>query len=262
MNDSTAQPACYGIIPARFASSRFPGKPLADILGRPMFWHVYQRAKACPILKNVVLATDDQRILAAAQNENIPVLMTRSDHPSGTDRVLEAAEQLGLSEESVVVNIQGDEPALLPELLTLLITPFTNLETQVTTLARCLTQVEAQSPDVVKVVLDTANRALYFSRAPIPHPREGEGLFLGHIGLYAFRLQSLRRFVALGPGRLERIEKLEQLRLLEAGIPVHVLLTKHRTHGVDRPEDIVRVCSILLDHGFGPGMNSPQPATE
>ncbi len=250
MNEQPELPQCHGIIPARFASSRFPGKPLADILGYPMFWHVYQRARACPDLQSVTLATDDSRILEAARAFDIPALMTRGDHPSGTDRVLEAAEQLDFSEDSVVVNIQGDEPALSPELLTLLLSPFADPGTQVATLARCISTEEAQSTDVVKVVLDAKDRALYFSRSPIPHPREGASAYLGHIGLYAFRLHALRAFVALGPGRLEEIEKLEQLRLLEAAIPIHVLLTEQCTQGVDRPQDIPRVCSMLQDQGF------------
>ncbi|GAB6057363.1 3-deoxy-manno-octulosonate cytidylyltransferase [Desulfonatronum parangueonense] len=243
-------PNCHGIIPARFASSRFPGKPLADILGRPMFWHVYQRARSCPDLQSVTLATDDSRILDAARAFDIPALMTRSDHPSGTDRVLEAAAALGLSEDSVVVNIQGDEPALHPDLLSCLLAPFTYPGTQVATLARAVVAEEARNPDVVKVVLDSQGRALYFSRALIPHAREGDAAYLGHIGLYAFRMRALRTFVELGPGKLEQIEKLEQLRLLEAAIPIHVLLTEHGALGVDRPEDIPRACSMLQDLGF------------
>lgn len=243
------QPRCHGIIPARFASSRFPGKPLADILGRPMFWHVYQRAKACPELHDVILATDDQQIREAAQSLGVPVTMTRDDHPSGTDRVLEAAERLGLDENDVVVNIQGDEPALHRELLTLLLLPFDDPSMEVTTLARSLTAEEALSPDVVKVVTDARDLALYFSRSLIPYPRDGREDFLGHIGLYAFRMRTLRSFVTLGPGKLEQIEKLEQLRFLEAGIPIRVLRTEYCTHGVDRPEDIPRVCALLRKQG-------------
>jgi 3-deoxy-manno-octulosonate cytidylyltransferase (CMP-KDO synthetase) len=241
---------CIGIIPARYASSRFPGKPLADILGKPMFWHVYQRAKACPSLEQVVLATDDQRILQAAQAEGVPVVMTRDDHSSGTDRVLEAAETLGLPTDSIVVNIQGDEPALAPELLSELLLPFDDPATQVSTLARCVTRREAEEPDLVKVVMDAGGRALYFSRACIPHPRTDGGTFLGHIGLYAFRLETLRRFAAMGPGQLEQVEKLEQLRFLEAGISIHVRITRHCCHGVDRPEDIARVSAIMDQDTF------------
>jgi len=239
-------PPCYGIIPARFASSRFPGKPLAEILGKPMFRHVYERAASCPELVRVILATDDERIAQVARDEGVPVVMTSPEHPSGTDRVLEAARLLELPEDSVVINIQGDEPALRPALLTLLLAPFARIDVQVATLARPLHQDTAHLPDVVKVVLDSQGKALYFSRAPIPFHRNGKGsAFLGHVGLYAFRLPMLRRFVELGPGRLEQIEKLEQLRFLEAGIPIHVVLTEHCTHGVDRPEDIAAVEDIL-----------------
>lgn len=211
-----------------------------------MFWHVYRRAAACPDLCAVALATDDANIAHAARAENIPVVMTRQDHPSGTDRVLEAALSLELPNHGVVVNIQGDEPTLRPELLAQLVAPFDRPEVQVATLARRLPHEAAQSSDVVKVVMDEAGRALYFSRAAIPFSRDQERAdFLGHVGLYAFRLQVLRRFVELGPGRLERIEKLEQLRFLEAGIPIHVVLTEYCTHGVDRPEDIAVVEGIL-----------------
>lgn len=262
MHQKQALPLCYGIIPARFASSRFPGKPLADILARPMFWHVYQRAKDCPELCRVILATDDERIAQAARKENVPVLMTRTDHQSGTDRVLEAADLLNLPEQSVVVNIQGDEPTLRPELLSQLLALFGDPDVQVATLARRLDQNEAREPDVVKVVLDGQGRALYFSRAPIPFHRDCDVIdFLGHIGLYAFRLPVLRRFVGLGPGRLERIEKLEQLRLLEAGIPIDVILTGHCTLGVDRPEDIAAVETIMLKERVrcAPPSLNPEP---
>lgn len=239
-------PPCYGIIPARFASTRFPGKPLALILGHPMFRHVFDRARSCPELERVILATDDRRIFQAALQEGVPVVMTREDHPSGTDRVLEAALLLDLPDDSVVVNIQGDEPALRPELLSSLLALFADPGVLVATLARVLDRDAAQNPDVVKVVLDSRSRALYFSRAPIPFPRDADACaFLGHVGLYAFRLPVLRRFVALGPGRLERIEKLEQLRLLEASIPIDVVLTEDCTHGVDRPEDIAVAEKIL-----------------
>ena len=236
----------YGIIPARFASTRFPGKPLAEIHGKPMIWHVWQRACRCKDLDMVAVATDDARIESAAKKLNIPVVMTRDDHISGTDRVLEAAIKLNIAEQSVVVNIQGDEPALHPEMISELVRPFADPAIQVNTLARPIDLPSAQSPDVVKVVLDQNNDALYFSRAPIPYPRDNENqLFYAHIGLYAFRLDALKQFVALPPGRLETIEKLEQLRLLENHIPIHVGITSHVSIGVDRPEDIEKVSRLL-----------------
>lgn len=249
----TAQPKCYGIIPSRFASSRFPGKPLAEIHGMPMFWHVYQRASQCPELHAVALATDDQRIENAAKKLNVPVIMTRSDHPSGTDRVLEAAIKMDIEDDAVVVNIQGDEPAMQPKMISQLILPFKNPATCVSTLARRIDYKDAENPDQVKVVLDGSNDAIYFSRSVIPYPREGaSGSFLGHIGIYAFRLNILKQFVSLPVGQIEAIEKLEQLRLLENRIPIHVVETELKSFGVDRPEDIATV-SRMIDAGTLPG---------
>lgn len=247
-------PPCFGIIPARYASSRFPGKPLVDILGKPMFVRVYERARACPLFERVLLATDDERILDAARAWDVPALMTSRAHQSGTDRVLEAAKQIGAGPGAVVVNIQGDEPLLEPDMLAQLLAPFAGPEgaaVQATTLAAPLSRAEAASPDRVKVVLDAGGRALYFSRAAIPFDRDGDGRGvqpLLHIGLYALRMATLERFAALPPGRLEQTEKLEQLRLLENGIPLHVALTSHSCHGVDRPEDVQRIVTILLEH--------------
>ena len=237
----------YGIIPARYASTRFPGKPLAEIHGMPMFWHVYQRAILCPELAAVALATDDGRIEAAAKNLGVPVIMTRDDHPSGTDRVLEAALRMNVPDSAVVVNIQGDEPAMQPQMISQLIAPFADSGVQVSTLARVIDRRAADNPDQVKVVLDAAGRAIYFSRSLIPYPRDGEtNEFLGHIGIYAFRMNALQRFVSLPAGRLEAIEKLEQLRLLENGIPIHVAVTGLQSFGVDRPEDIDRVSRMPI----------------
>ena len=241
-------PQCFGVLPARYGSTRFPGKPLADILGKPMFWHVYTRAKQCPVLKQVVLATDDKRIFTAAQDLNVPVVMTKDDHPSGTDRILEAAQILNIPDDAIVANIQGDEPVLEPAMLTELIQPFISTKVRVSTLARRINPEEADNPDLVKVVFSKNGRALYFSRSKIPYPRDGEkGEHYGHIGLYAFRMDVLKKFVALGASGLEKTEKLEQLRLLENGIPVHVKITTHKSIGVDRPEDIEQVIRILKE---------------
>lgn len=241
----SASPECYGIIPARFSSSRFPGKPLADILGKPMFWHVYQRAIQCPEMKQVVLATDDQWIANAAKRHQVPVIMTSEDHPTGTDRVLEAAEELNVPDEAVIVNIQGDEPTLEPKMLSQLLMPFEAEKVRVATLARKLAPREAQTPDRVKVVCDRKGWALYFSRARIPYPREGFGEFFIHIGLYGFRMETLRRFAQFSPGRLEHTEKLEQLRFLENGVSIYVSQTEYECLSVDRPEDLDEVVQIL-----------------
>ena len=241
-------PKCYGIIPARYSSTRFPGKPLADILGKPMFWHVYDRARQCTDLSDVILATDDERIRSAAEALEIPVVMTRNDHHSGTDRVLEAAELLRVNENAIVVNIQGDEPTLHPAMLTKLVRPFIASEVQVTTLAKRIDRTESENPARVNVALSKSGKGLYFSRSLIPYPGdEGGGAeYYEHIGLYGFRMNMLKKFVALGPSPLEIAEKLEMLRLIENDIPIHVEITEHASMCVDYPEDIEIVTRFLL----------------
>lgn len=234
-------PPCYGIIPARYKSHRFPGKPLADILGKPMFYRVYERAVSCPLLKKVWLATDDRRIYDAAVSLDVPVVMTDPDHPSGSDRIMEAARILGLEDDAVVVNIQGDEPALDPNMLKKLVEPFVSPDIQVTTLARIIDARQAENPDRVKVVRSEKGFALYFSRSKIPFIRDIDQTdtdYLLHIGIYAYRISALKTFTALPPSPLETIEKLEQLRLLEAGIAIYVVLSDYQGFGVDRPEDL------------------------
>lgn len=242
-------PPAYGVIPARFASSRFPGKPLFMLKGKPMFWHVWRRASLCPDLASVTLATDDERILAAAKDLGVPALMTAPGHQSGTDRVREAARLLKLPSDSVVVNIQGDEPALDPLVLTELLHAFRDPKVQVATLAHHMAEEHLQRPDKVKIVVCANGDALYFSRAPIPYARSGklERPALGHIGLYAFSMPALERFVSLPPSPLELTESLEQLRLLENGVPIRVVVTDKEFYGVDRPEDVARVLPLLDD---------------
>ncbi len=248
-------PKCYGIIPARYDSSRFPGKPLQDILGKPMFWHVYSRAAQCPYLEQVVIATDDKRIYEAAKHLNVPVLMTDKNHTCGSERVMEAAEKLQISESSIVINIQGDEPTIKPAMLSELLLPFQSSEINISTLAHEINYEQAQRPDHVKVVLDKKSRALYFSRQPIPysHTPKDQQIFYGHIGLYAYRLQALKNFVSLEkPSPLENREKLEQLRLLENGQTISVVITKHHIQGVDRPADVEIVTKIMLAENKSP----------
>ena len=243
-------PACFGFIPARYASTRFPGKPLADILGKPMFWHVWARASMCERLRSVTVCTDDVRIAQAAAALNVPCVMTRGDHPNGTARVHEAAVAAGVPAGAVVANIQGDEPALVPSMLDDLLEPFVEEAVLASTLAAPMGMEEARSLDRVKVVRSLAGDALYFSRSPIPCDREGntsgEG-FLLHVGLYAYRMAVLARYVSLPPSPLEGREKLEQLRLLEYGIPMRVALTRHRSHGVDRPEDLGAILPLMCE---------------
>ena len=237
----------WGIIPARYASLRFPGKPLTPILGKPMFRWVYEQACRCPDFDRILLATDSEEIAAAARASNIPIEMTHGDHPSGTDRIFEAAVKAKIPETAVVVNIQGDEPALHPEMLSELLRPFSDPTVQVTTLIRKERCPDDPRPDQVWVTTDHAGNALYFSRSVIPMDfAAGGGPCYRHIGLYAYRLPALKRFVAAGPGRLEQIEKLEQLRLLENGIPIRTVRTRHASHGVDRPADVETVERLLI----------------
>jgi 3-deoxy-manno-octulosonate cytidylyltransferase (CMP-KDO synthetase) len=245
---SASLPPCYGFIPARYASARFPGKPLADILGKPMFWHVWFRASRCGMLRSVTVCTDDARIMDSAAALGVPCVMTGEDHASGTDRIHEAASAMALPDDAVIVNIQGDEPALEPAMLEDLLAPFGDPLVRTATLAHPVDAAEAASPDHVKVVCDRQGNALYFSRAPIPFPREGDGggqPYLLHVGIYAYRLDVLARYTRLAQTPLEQREKLEQLRLLENGIPMRVSLTRHRSAGVDRPEDLAAVIALL-----------------
>lgn len=238
----------HGIIPARFASSRLPGKPLLSLHGKPMFWHVWQRASRCPQLTSVTLATDDTRIADAAKELGVPCVMTHDRHPSGTDRVFEAATILGLPPQAIVVNIQGDEPALDPHMLTTLLHTFADPTVCAATLAHPMPQGQGTGPDKVKVVVAANGNALYFSRAGIPfarEPHECPAPCLGHIGLYAFTMETLRQFVNLPPSPLERTEKLEQLRLLENGIALRVAITPQPSRGVDTEEDIAPVLDLM-----------------
>ena len=215
------------IIPARYHASRLPGKPLADIAGKPMIQHVYERASRARV-DDVVVATDDARIVEVVRGFGGQVVMTSSDHPSGTDRVAEVARALNAE---IVVNVQGDEPLLDPELINLAAAPlWADPNIVMSTLAHPLTDpADAVDPNVVKVVCNRAGFALYFSRAAIPHDRDGDnpgspqGL-LRHVGLYLYRADFLQRFSQLQPTRLERYERLEQLRALEHGYPIRVVV--------------------------------------
>ena len=240
-----------GIIPARYRSSRFPGKPLANINGKPMIQHVYERARHCQKLDRVLVATDDLRILETVRGFGGESLLTRDDHESGTDRMAEACETLGLEDSDIVVNIQGDEPLLEPEMVELLIdTLHAFPERCMGTLAfPSRNEEDYTDPNVVKVVVDNEGRALYFSRSPVPHYRDGfvKNLkFLKHLGFYAYRHWFLRVFTKLPQGTLEKAEKLEQLRALEYGYPIHVTLSAVETQGVDTPEDLERLVRISI----------------
>jgi len=248
-----------GVIPARYASTRFPGKPLAVLAGKPVVQWVYERAKKANRLSEVIVATDDQRIFDCVKAFGGNARMTRPDHPSGSDRVAEVARH---SDVDLVVNIQGDEPLIAPEAIDLAVELLaTRPHDQVGTLVRPLTRPEELSdPNVVKVVLAEDGHALYFSRSPIPHLRGGgdpsrwlqlNSFYYKHIGLYVFRRDFLLQFVTWPPGKLERAESLEQLRILERGEKMSAAITDYEARGIDTPEDLQRLINDLEDGKVG-----------
>ncbi|HWG76013.1 MAG TPA: 3-deoxy-manno-octulosonate cytidylyltransferase [Steroidobacteraceae bacterium] len=245
------------VVPARYGSTRLPGKPLLMLAGRPMIEWVYRRACRSSA-RQVIIATDDARILEAAHRFGARALMTAATHPSGTDRIAEVARLEGWGADEIVVNVQGDEP-LLPEALidqvaaTLLASP----EAQLATLAVPIgSPEELQDPNVVKVVSDLRQRALYFSRAPIPCDRDGAGADAGsvarrHLGIYAYRVGALLQWAALSPTPLERLERLEQLRALEHGMHIRVVEAVAIPGGdVNAAGDVGRVEALLASERF------------
>ncbi|MCA9484709.1 MAG: 3-deoxy-manno-octulosonate cytidylyltransferase [Nitrospina sp.] len=238
-----------GIIPARWGSTRFPGKPLAPILGRPMIQWVVEAALKAVRLSQVIVATDDSRILDAVKGFGGCAELTSDQHRTGSDRIAEVAAR---GQWDLVVNIQGDEPLIDPADIDRAVKGLAdNPDIPVSTLmAPVKTEDERDDVNVVKVVTDARGRALYFSRSPIPHNRDGggeaplEGVFR-HLGLYAYRSSFLREFTRMPSTPLEELEKLEQLRILESGFPILVLNTENRSPGVDRPEDIEKLETLL-----------------
>jgi 3-deoxy-manno-octulosonate cytidylyltransferase (CMP-KDO synthetase) len=246
------------LIPARLASTRLPNKPLADLGGKPMIVRVAERA-ALSRAGQVIVATDHADIYAACTAHGIAVRMTRADHPSGSDRIAEVAAALGLRDDEVVVNVQGDEPLIDPELVNAT-AALIDVDTPMATAAHPIDRMDdMRNPNVVKVVLDCAGRAMYFSRAAIPWHRDSfngaaggdapQGLPLRHIGLYAYTNRFLQHYPTLPPSPLESIEALEQLRVLWHRIPIAV----HITHGapapgIDTPEDLARARKHFQDH--------------
>jgi 3-deoxy-manno-octulosonate cytidylyltransferase (CMP-KDO synthetase) len=232
-----------GVIPARLASTRLPRKVLREIAGRPMLAWVYEAARACPQLSDVLIATDSDEVAALCRENDWPVMMTSAELPSGSDRVHAVAQRHAAD---IYVNIQGDEPLLRHEHLTALLDPFSDAAVDVTTLKVLCAPDQITNPNAVKVVTAADGRALYFSRATIPYDRDASGTpVYKHLGLYAYRAEALERFHTLAPSELERTERLEQLRLLENGIAVYVALTSFDTIGVDTEEDLQRVERIL-----------------
>jgi len=233
------------IIPARYGAQRFPGKPIADLAGKPLISHVVERARRARGVDVVAVATDDRRIAQAAEQAGAGAIMTGAA-ATGTDRVAEAARRLE-PRAGIVVNLQGDEPLVDPRALEALVAAMHEEEPLMATLARPLEPDELDRPQVVKVVCDRNGDALYFSRAGIPHRRAGgmSPLARAHVGVYAFAAEALETFAALPPGELEREESLEQLRALENGFKIRVVDTRYRGFGVDTPEDLERARAIL-----------------
>ena len=237
--------SAVAIIPARYASTRLPGKPLLDDgLGRTVLDYVCEAASKAALVRRVIVATDDARIRDAVAARGYEAAMTRSDHPSGSDRIAEVARTI---ECDIVVNVQGDEPQVRPDMIDQAVALLHESPDCVVSTLACeiASEEELADPNVVKVVCDDAGRALYFSRLPIPYVRDaprqfgaGPAAHLHHIGLYAYRREFLLRYVAMPPCALERAEKLEQLRVLAAGYRIRVGTTPHRPLGIDTPEDL------------------------
>jgi len=233
----TVMNKAVGIIPARWSSTRFPGKPLHLIAGKPLLRRVLERCKKAKSLDSVIIATDDMRIAEAAFEWGAEVALTSTNHCSGTDRIAEVARKA--KEFEFVVNIQGDEPLIEPRLIDRLVEKLrSDRAIQIVTAAHPFESAEdAQSPHQVKVVTDIAGNALYFSRAPIPFHQKDRSVSLRHQGIYGFRRNALLQFVKWKPTPLERAESLEQLRALENGVKVHVLITAKGSPGIDTPAD-------------------------
>lgn len=234
------------IIPARWGSTRFPGKVLTPIAGRPMITRVWEKAKAATGIDDVIVATDDDRIAEAVQSFGGHVEMTRSDHESGSDRIAEVTARIAAD---VIINVQGDEPLVrASDLDRLAALMRDNPDVQVASLCHAIFAEEAANPNRVKVVRNAAGDALYFSRAKIPHPRQtGDARYLQHAGIYAYQRSAILAFPMLPVPAEERAEALEQLRYLSAGIAIRLIETEPSGPGVDTPEDVAVVEKLLAD---------------
>lgn len=233
------------VIPARYASTRLPGKPLKDVAGKPMICRVYDRASQAKTLSGVVVATDDERILRAVEDHGGRAMMTAKDHPTGTDRLAEVAE--AYPDVDLIINVQGDEPLIEPSLIDELGRAFDgDAELQMATVMTPMEdEAEQKNPNNVKVVTDKNGCALYFSRSLLPYPRNDAGTpVYKHIGIYAYRRDFLLAYAKMTPTPLERTESLEQLRALENGYKIKCIRTNARFVGVDTPEDLAKVNEI------------------
>lgn len=245
------------VIPARYGSSRLPGKPMLDIHGKPMIQRVWEQARLSKA-ERVVIATDDQRIVAAAESFGAQVCMTSPDHPSGTDRLQEVVQALGFADDGIVVNVQGDEPLIPPSVIDQVAENLqANAQAGMATLCEPISAVaELVNPNVVKVAVRNDGMALYFSRAPIPWPRDAfaasqsvmpeSGNWYRHIGIYAYRTSFLHQFVNWPPAPQEQLEQLEQLRALHHGVDIHVAQARELVPaGVDTAEDLEQVRALI-----------------
>ena len=238
------------VIPARYASTRLPGKPLADIYGKPMICRVWERARRAEKPERVIVATDDQRIYDAVRKDGGEAMLTRADHPTGTDRLAEVAQAHAAVD--LIVNVQGDEPLIEPSVIDELIALFEadeNLQ-MATVMTRMEDEEEQKNPNNVKVVVDKLGYALYFSRSLLPYPRAAAAPVYKHIGIYAYRRDFLLHYARLAPTPLEKAESLEQLRALENGYGIRVLETASRFIGVDTPEDLALVNRLYRERGL------------
>ena len=233
------------VIPARYASTRLPGKPLADIAGKPMICQVYDRAVQAKCLSEVVVATDDQRVLQAVEAHGGRAMMTAKDHPTGTDRLAEVAA--AYPDIDLIINVQGDEPLIEPSIIDALAAAFdSDADLKMATVMTEITdEAEQMNPNNVKVVTDKNGYALYFSRSLLPYPRYRKGVpVYKHIGIYAYKREFLLHYAKMAPTPLEETEALEQLRALENGYRIKVIRTAHRFVGVDTAEDLAMVNKI------------------
>ncbi len=242
------------IIPSRLGSTRFKGKPLALISGKPMIQRVYEQAAKSDNINRVVVATDDQQIFDMVESFNAQAVMTASDLRSGTDRVAQAADVLGIKDDEIIVNIQGDQPVFNSKVLDKLVLPFEkegNIE-MATLACKIEDKSQVRDPKHVKVVFDKNFFAIYFSRAQIPFPRDRDThvKYYKHLGFYAYKKSFLEKIANFDSGEYERIEKLEQLRVLEAGYKIKVSITRDDAPGVDIPSDIKKVEAYLKKNGY------------
>lgn len=246
-----------GIIPARFASTRFPGKPLIDLAGKSMIQRVYEQCLQSKSLSNIIIATDDEIIFEHAKTFTDQVCMTSTEHPSGTDRCAEVVDKMNISTD-VVVNIQGDEPLINPNQIDLLVSCFNDPKTQIATLIKKITDSKVLfNTNTPKVILDSENFAIYFSRETIPHLRNidknnwlNEHTFYQHVGIYAYQTSLLTTLTNLNTSLLERAESLEQLRWIENGFKIKTAITEDETFAIDTPEDVEAVVRQILQLGI------------